>query len=408
MAPTFAMKSALVVGAGVTGCSAALGLARGGTSVTVLERASRVGGKVLSYCCKATDSCSRCGVCIAHEMLTEAIRHPKIRFLANASVESVDGGAAKVAVRAAVRGPRIDLRACIDCGRCAAACPDKAVARYARGGLVQYAVDASACRAAAGRECTACSTACPVEAIEAARGAKGMRIAADAVLVATGHDNFDPVVKPRLGYRRLPNVMTGFEAEQRLVDRLDLGAGSVAFIQCVGSRDPSLGRDFCSAVCCSYALRMARVLKSRNPAAEVTVYYIDIQHFDKTQTAFRADVERSGVKLVRGIPSSVSPSGGRLALAIDDPATGSTMALHDVVVLSCGMRSADGADEVAARFGLGRDAFGFFTADGDDRIRAIGTCVEPMSLFDAMAAGRAAALDLLGRNAAMELAGGPR
>jgi len=402
------MKHALVIGAGVTGCSAAVELARGGTSVTVLERSGRIGGKVLSYCCKATDSCSRCGVCIAHEALAEAIRHPKIRFLANASLESVDGGAANVAVRAAVRGPRIDLRACIDCGKCAAACPDKAIARYSRGGLVQFSVDVSACRAAAGRECEACAKACPVDAIDARGAAKRVRVAADAVIVATGHENFDPVVKPRLGYRRLPNVMTGFEAEQRLVDRIDLGTGSVAFIQCVGSRDPSLGRNFCSAVCCSYALRMARVLKSRNPGAEVTVYYIDIQHFDKAQSGFRADVERAGVKLVRGIPSSVSPSSGRLALAIADPATGSTTALHDVVVLSCGMRSADGADEVAARFGLARDAFGFFTGEGDGRIRAVGTCAEPMSLFDAMAAGRAAALDLAGRTAARDLAGGAR
>ena len=135
-----------------------------------------------------------------------------------------------------------------------------------------------------------------------------VRVAADGVLVATGHENFDPVVKPRLGYRRLPGVMTGFEAEQALVGRLDLGGQSVAFIQCVGSRDPSLSRNFCSAVCCAYALRMARVLKHRNPQADVTVYYIDIQHFDKVQSAFRADVERAGVKLVRGIPSSVSPS----------------------------------------------------------------------------------------------------
>ena len=174
----------------------------------------------------------------------------------------------------------------------------------------------------------------------------------------------------------------------------------MAFIQCVGSRDPSLCRNFCSAVCCAYALRMARVLKTRNPQADVTVYYIDIQHFDKVQSAFRADVERSGVKLVRGIPSSVSPSGGRLALAIDDPATGAITAVHDTVVLSAGMQSADGADEVAARFGLGRDAFGFFeSAAGGDaagRVKAAGTCVEPQDMFAAMASGRAAALDLAG------------
>ena len=117
IAPTFAMKSALVVGAGVTGCSAALELARRGTSVTVLERSGRLGGKVLSYCCKATDSCSRCGVCIAHDAIAEAIRHPKIRFLPNAAIESVDDSGARISVTATVAGPRIDLRACIDCGK---------------------------------------------------------------------------------------------------------------------------------------------------------------------------------------------------------------------------------------------------------------------------------------------------
>ena len=392
------MKHTLVVGAGVTGCSAAIELARRGSSVTVLERSSRIGGKVLSYCCKATDSCSRCGVCIAHETVAAAIRNPKIRFLTNASIESVDsvdGSGAKVAVKAAVSGPRIDLRACIDCGRCLAACPEKSISRYSRAGLVQYAVDLSTCRIAAGKECDLCAKACPVDAIDATKPSSAVRVAADGVLVATGHENFDPGVKPRLGYHRLPGVMTGFEAEQALAGRLDLGGQSVAFIQCVGSRDPGLCRNFCSAVCCAYALRMARVLKSRNPLAEVTVYYIDIQHFDKVQSAFRADVERSGVKLVRGIPSSVSPSGGRLALAIDDPATGATTALHDTVVLSAGMQSADGAREVAARFGLGRDAFGFFTAP-TGTIRAAGTCVEPQDLFAAMASGRAAALDLVG------------
>ncbi len=387
------MKHALVVGAGIAGCSAALELARRGSSVTVLERSSRIGGKVLSYCCKATDTCSRCGVCIAHDTIAEAIRHPKIRLLPNASLATVDGQGPNVAVKAVVSGPRIDLRACIDCGKCLTTCPEKAISRYSRAGLVQYAVDLSTCRVAAGKECDRCAKACPVDAIDATRASSAVRVAADEVLIATGHENFDPVVKPRLGYRRLANVMTGFEAEQVLVGRLDLGGQSVAFIQCVGSRDPSLCRNFCSTVCCAYALRMARVLKSRNPRADVTVYYIDIQHFDKVQSAFRADVERAGVKLVRGIPSSVSPSAGRLALAIDDPGTGATTALHDTVVLSAGMQSADGAEKVAALFGLGRDAFGFFTAPAG-RIRAAGTCVEPQDLFAAMASGRAAALEL--------------
>ncbi|MCX7029631.1 MAG: FAD-dependent oxidoreductase [Spirochaetes bacterium] len=389
------MKHALVVGAGVAGCSAALELARCGTSVTILERSSRVGGKVLSYCCKATDSCSRCGVCIAHETIAEAIRHPKIRLLTNAKIESADDSGARFSTKVTVSGPRIDLRACIDCGKCLDACPQKAISRYSRAGLVQYSVDISACNLSNRRECTLCAKACPVDAIDASSRMQAMRISADGVLVATGHETFDPVVKPRLGYRRLPGVMTGFEAEQALSGKLDLGGSSVAFVQCVGSRDPSLCRNFCSSICCAYALRMARVLKTRNPGADVTVYYIDIQHFDKVQSSFRAGVERAGVKLVRGIPSSVSPSGGRVEITIDDPATGSTTALHDTVVLSVGMQPADGAEDIAGVFGLGRSEFGFFDAAAG-RVRAAGTCVEPQGMIEAMASGRAAALELSG------------
>jgi heterodisulfide reductase subunit A len=396
------MKNAIVVGAGVTGCSAALELARQSSSVTVLERTSRIGGKVLSYCCKATDSCSRCGVCVAHDAIAEALRHPKIRFLTNAAIDKVDTSGARTSVKATVSGPRIAHRACIDCGKCLEACPERSISRYSRGGLVQYAVDITTCRSAHGRECTACGKACPVDAIGAASTAPAMRISADGVVVATGHETFDPVIKPRLGYRRLPGVMTGFEAEQALSAGMDLGvpstgdAGpSVAFVQCVGSRDPSLCRNFCSSVCCAYALRMARVLKTRAPGADVTIYYIDIQHFDKVQSSFRAEVERAGVKLVRGIPSSVSAVGGRLALTIDDPATDSTMARHDAVVLSVGMRPADDAGRVAGLFGLARDGFGFFSSSSA-RVRVAGTCAEPQSMVDAMAAGRAAALELAG------------
>lgn len=400
------MKRFLVVGAGVTGCSAALELAGQGHEVTVLESSAEVGGKATGYCCKATDSCARCGVCVAHDAVAAAVGHGRISVLTGARVEGVDRKGKALHVRGTSANPRIAHSLCTDCGACLDACPARAIARRSRAGLTQYVVDTTRCLLHRGKTCTACIEACGYGAISGTGAAETFDLRVDGAVLATGHETFDPSCKPRLGYGRIPGVITGLEAESILADSAFLPAAdgtpatNVAFVQCVGSRDPSLCRNFCSTVCCAYALRMARVLKARNPAASVTVYYIDIQNFDKVFTPFRAGIEAAGVSLVRGIPSLVNrTSSGMLELLIEDPssaAAGASTAkgLHDAVVLSVGMVAADAAAHTAALFGLSRDEFGFFSSTLPD-VRAAGTCVEPQPMVDAMASGRAAAAELL-------------
>ncbi len=400
------MKRFLVVGAGVTGFTAALELARQGHGVTILESSAAVGGKVLSYCCKATDSCSRCGVCVAHEGIAEALRHPRIAVLTGARIDAVDAAGPAVAVRGVAANPLFKHSLCVDCGACAAACPTRCISRYSRGGLTTYSIDRQRCLLAEGKKCTACADVCGFAAIDAGAAEQAFDFSVDGVVIATGHETFDPVCKPRLGYGRLSGVMTGLEAERTLSREAALpgadggAAASVAFIQCVGSRDPALCRNFCSAVCCAYALRMARLLKARQPGADVTVYYIDIQNFDKVFTPFREGIEALGVRFVRGIPSSVSRAGtGKLSLLIEDPNGSRTNAQHDTVVLSVGMSPAEGAPRVAKLFGLTEGEFGFFgrCESMPGRIIAAGTCVEPQGIVESMASARASAQELLVR-----------
>jgi heterodisulfide reductase subunit A len=321
--------------------------------------------------------------------------------LAGARVEGVDRKGTALRVHGTSANPRIAHSLCADCGACLDACPARALVRKSRAGLTQYVVDASRCLLHRGKACTACIEACGYGAISGAGAAQAFDLRVDGAVLATGHETFDPSCKPRLGYGRIPGVITGLEAERILADSAFLPAADgtpaadVAFVQCVGSRDPSLCRNFCSAVCCAYALRMARVLKARNPAASVTVYSIDIQNFDKVFTPFRAGVEAAGVSIVRGVPSLVNrTSSGRLELLIEDPRGGESRAQHDAVVLSVGMAAADGAARVASLFGLSQDEFGFFSS-ALPGVRTAGTCVEPQSLVDAMASGRAAAAELL-------------
>ena len=399
------MKPFLVVGAGVAGCSAALELAGQGHEVTVLEASAAVGGKVLDYCCKATDSCARCGVCVAHDTVAKACGNGRISILAGGRIQEVERSGSALSVRGVAANPRIRHSLCTDCGACSAACPTRAISRYSRAGLTTYRVDYSRCLLHAGKKCTACVEACGFGAIEAGGPEAEFSLSFDGVVIATGHSTFDPSCKPRLGYGRIPGVMTGLEAESILSGKAFLPAANgtpasrIAFVQCVGSRDPSLCRNFCSAVCCAYALRMARVLKARQPGAEVTIYCIDIQNFDKAFTPFRSGIEAMGVSFVRGVPSLVNrTTGGMLELLIEDPraeAPGAgSKALHDAVVLSVGMSPADGAARISALFGLEQDEFGFFTSRLPGVLVA-GTCSEPQSIVDSMASGRAAAAELL-------------
>ncbi len=405
------MKTSLIIGAGVSGCAAGLELARAGRRVEILEQDTAVGGKILDYCCKATADCSRCGVCVAHTLVNRALHEPGIRFTTAASVAAVRRRTGGFAVELALREPAIDYGRCLRCDACVGACPARAITRCARGELVQYRLDEGRCLRAQGGACAACREACPAGAIraasQAAGGAGGARLEADQVLVAVGHEPFQAARKVRLGHGRVPNVLTGAEAEALLARQSCLGGPgeSVAFVQCVGSRDPHLGRNWCSAVCCAYALRLARMLRHRDPATRVAIYYIDLQNFDRGFSRLRRELEEDGVRFVRGLPYSVrqAPDGKLRLLGPELPAgaeadkPGSADVgefVHDRVVLSAGLGPTEEARELAALLGLGLDENGFLQP-GAEGVFVTGTCREPQSITESIAAARAAATEML-------------
>jgi heterodisulfide reductase subunit A len=390
------MDECLVIGAGISGCTAGVELAEAGQRVQILEIGSTIGGKVLSYCCKATDDCSKCGVCRAHTQINQALRHPGIRFTAIASIEEVRQRENGIAVTVRPRKPQLDPRLCIRCDACLKACPAHAIQRYRRAELLLYPIDFSLCLLTQGRSCTACRDACPAGAIRAEGGEGLNHLRAAKALIAIGHEPFDAARRVRLGYGRLPNVLTGAEAEEILSRQSTLGSPgeSIAFVQCVGSRDPHLGRNYCSSVCCAYALRLARMLRHRDPQAEVTVYYIDLQNVDKTFALLRRELEQKGVRFVRGVPFSIEQAGQRLRLLMEDPRGKTRQAIADRAILSVGLGPAPQAEAVAGLFGLKRDAFGFLSSE-NERVFVTGTCHEPQGIMESMASARAVVTQML-------------
>jgi heterodisulfide reductase subunit A len=61
-------------------------------------------------------------------------------------------------------------------------------------------------------------------------------------------------------------------------------AEAVAFIQCVGSREPE--RPYCSKICCTASVQQAIQLKEKNPDLEVYILYRDLRTFGQREELY--------------------------------------------------------------------------------------------------------------------------
>jgi len=73
-------------------------------------------------------------------------------------------------------------------------------------------------------------------------------------------------------------------------------AGGVAFIQCVGSREPD--RPYCSKICCTASVQSAIRLKEIKPEMRVYILYRDIRTFGQREDLYRK-ARNLGVVFIR-------------------------------------------------------------------------------------------------------------
>lgn len=136
------------------------------------------------------------------------------------------------------------------------------------------------------------------------------------------------------------------------------------------------------------------MIKYRNKESKVTIYYIDIQNFDKAFSTLRKSMVESGVNFVRGIPFNIEKSGnGKLKLSIEDPLGEKSTAEHDTVILSVGMGPNSDSESVVTLLGLKQDEFGFYQSDMSN-VFVTGTCKEPQGINDSIASAKSVALDM--------------
>jgi heterodisulfide reductase subunit A len=222
------------------------------------------------------------------------------------------------------------------------------------------------------------------------------------IILATGFDVFDARQKPEFAYGVYPEVITTLDLEQRLRDQT-LGADlkSIVFIQCVGSRDQSIGNSYCSRVCCMVTTKQAHQIRQRFPHAQVNIFYMDVRAFGKGYEEFYDQVREEGICYRRGNPAEIIRHNGRVVVRAEDTLLGKLVGVEaDLVVLAVGMKPHADSNTLARLFKLSRSVDNFFM-EAHPKLRPVdtatagvflaGCCQGPKDISESIAHARAAA-----------------
>ena len=348
---------ALVVGGGIAGLQAALDLADQDFKVAIVEKDASIGGKMirLSKVFPTLD----CASCITTPKMSAAAHHPNVTSFTYCDLKSLkkNGGEITASV---IQKPRfVDEIKCIGCRQCEYNCPvyvpddeqggfaaRKAIYIPFSNAIPQVALmDVENCTL-----CGKCAKVCPTNAVDYFQKPRDFILTAKTAVIATGFELTPLQDKQQYGYGEIENVITALQMERllaphgpynRVIRPSDgMEPDSIAFIQCAGSRDKSMGISYCSRVCCMYAIKQAMLLSGAVPMADIAIYYMDIRAFGKGYEQFYQNSKAMGVEFIKGKQATIDP-GENDAVKLQYEAQGADggvkTAEHDLVVLSLGM-----------------------------------------------------------------------
>lgn len=321
----------VIVGGGIAGLAVARYLAGNGIGCTVVERESQLGGKVRDWACMATDQCLRCYCCYAEDLVADVLCDPAVSVLYGwelASFAATGNGARRIGLVSLKDGTR-------------------------------------------------------------------RLLAMEALVIATGFEVFDPSEKLFWGYGRLEQVFSLKDLELML--RNDNLAGftgdaatpfQIAFFQCVGSRDSSVGANYCSQYCCKAALRMALKLAGDHPDWRITIFYVDLQVAGKFAGSLLSEAASRGIRLIQGVPGEIEAAADGMVQVVREEKGLNIREQSHRIVLSVGQRPPESASRIAEITGVPLNEFGYLAPLGVvdssrtsvERIYLTGTCCGPRDI----------------------------
>jgi len=365
----------VVIGGGIAGLQAAIDLGDQGYTVALVEKNPSIGGKMimLSKVFPTLD----CASCITTPRMATAAHHENITMFTYCEVQSYESTARGFTVEVLKKPRYVDVDACTGCRQCEYACPIDLPDEFDLGLGVRRAAYVPFSTAMPQKAlidiehcifCGRCERACPADAIDFAQQPETLYLEADAIVLATGYETTSRNAKKEYHADTLPNVVDALQMERMLAPTgpyghvLRPGDGrepdSIAYVQCAGSRDLSLGVEYCSRVCCMYAIKQAMLLAGMLPLADITIYYMDIRTFGKGYEQFYQNAKAMGIEFVKGKVARITEDEDHNPVVrvevIDEGRIEERT--HDLVVLSVGLQPAWNPQQIF-RVSIGSDGF---------------------------------------------------
>jgi heterodisulfide reductase subunit A len=382
-------EAVLVIGAGIGGMQSALLLAEAGQQVHLVDSAPGIGGSM--HLLDRTFPTDSCGICLmlpgraAYCPTIECDLHRNIHIVPYAEVEKVEGEKGNFTASIRRKARFVDVERCNSCGLCAEICPIERPHQYeghikAQKAIYQppiraippaYVIDMDYCD-----RCGACVDVCPTDAIDLDMNPQTEEVSVGAVIMSPGYEPFDAGLKGEYGFGHYDNVLSSIQFERMVSLSGSTGARiarpsdgenpeRIAFIQCVGSRDPSIDRGYCSSVCCMYTAKQVQVAKEIDPDLDVTVFFMDIRAQGKDFDEYFDGVEATpGVTYRRVMVSSVHDYKQTGDLVLNFVAEDGTVHHEDfdMVVLAVGFEPPRGFRALAEGLGVELNQYGFGVA----------------------------------------------
>ena len=378
-----------VAGGGVAGIQSAIDLASSGLKVYLIEKGTSIGGKMAQL--DKTFPTLDCSMCTLSPKLAEVARHPNIELLTYSEIVGIEGEAGDFTVKVKKKARYVDPEKCTACELCISKCPVKVPDEYNEGQGVRkaiylafpqavprvFTIDAEHCIYLTKGKCGNCAKVCENDAINYEDRDEEVELNVGSVILSPGFTPFDA---SQLEQFRLdhPNVITSLQFERQLSSsgpfegHVTLADGShpkrIAWIQCVGSRSPEIGRANCSSVCCMYATKEAMVAMEHDPGLETTIFNIDVRAFGKGFEEFYQKAKNEkGIRFIRSRPSGVEvdPLTNQLSLKYEVEANGINQEEFDMVVLSIGLSPSESSQQLAEISNVELDDLGFIKTEID-------------------------------------------
>jgi heterodisulfide reductase subunit A len=419
-------KRVLVIGGGVAGIQAALDCSEGGLDVVVVEREPSIGGKMAKL--DKTFPTIDCSSCILGPKMVDISQKENITLYAYSEVDSISGYVGNFTVKVRKKATYVDWSSCTGCGLCTEKCPSKKVPDrfnellgetkainipFPQAIPKKATINQDHCRHFTKGKCGVCGKICPVKAIDFDMRDEIVTEEVGAIVVATGYDVFDYSVYGEYGGGRYPDVISGLQYERILSASGPFGGHirrpsdgrapkDIVFLACVGSRDVSVGRPYCSGVCCMYIAKQAILTRDHLPESRAYVFYMDIRSPGKNYDEFvRRAQEEYGVQYIRGRVGKIYPRGDRMVVQGADTLLGAQVEVEaDLVVLATGVEASAGARDLAEKLRISYDQYGFFM-ESHPKLRPVetntagvylaGVCQGPKDIPTSVAQGSAAA-----------------